>query len=174
MNKYIKSLLVAAAACAAVALTPHAEEAFLIEEEELIELVPIEEKPIEEKPFPLDPIIIEPQAEIIGLFSPWAPDKVFKLRRAIPLKFQVLLDNELIDSSELDLGLNIYMVSDVVSPIPAEDVQAAGASGWQYDYDTDTNQFNWKTTKAWSAGTYRIVVTIDSFEIGKGFLLQLK
>jgi hypothetical protein len=98
-----------------------------------------------------------------GLMAPYAPPdkKTFKVGRTIPLKWQ--FTNLLGDSSAANPSIEIKReLSNETTPIdgPPIEVDDPGNSGYQYDSETDTWQFNWQT-KNCEAGLYKIWIIND-------------
>jgi hypothetical protein len=93
-----------------------------------------------------------------GLLAPYKePPKAFKVGSSIPLKWQYTDLFGIADSSAANPSVEIKPASNGITSVegvPIE-VNAPGSSGYQYDSETDTWQFNWQT-KDWPAGTYNI------------------
>ena len=113
-----------------------------------------------------------------GLLAPYvAPPKAFKIGRSIPLKWQYTdLFGVVVDSSAADPYVEIKPVSNGDTPVEGDPivVEDPGSSGYQYDWETDTWQFNWQT-KGCEAGIYAI--SIKSNQTGQTdgpFLIQLR
>ena len=113
-----------------------------------------------------------------GLLAPYvAPPKAFKIGRSIPLKWQYTdLFDVVVDSSAADPYVEIKPVSNGDTPVEGDPivVEDPGSSGYQYDWETDTWQFNWQT-KGCEAGIYAI--SIKSNQTGQTdgpFLIQLR
>ena len=97
-----------------------------------------------------------------GLLSPYvAPPKAFKAGRSIPLKWQYSnnLGNE-VDSSEADPSVTVIFKGTIEDPVDDVTivVEDPGASGYLYDSDTKTWQFNWQT-KNCVPGEYEIWIS---------------
>ena len=98
-----------------------------------------------------------------GLMAPYAPpeEKTFKVGRTIPLKWQ--FTDLLGDSSAANPSVEIKpVVSNSITPVEGTPivVDDPGNSGYQYDWETDTWQFNWQT-KYLAAGLYHIWIIND-------------
>jgi len=112
-----------------------------------------------------------------GLLPPYAaPPKRFKGNRTIPLKWQYTgADGSVVGSADADPTVSVQ------GPVPCGettsgevlDVSAAGDSGYQYDGDTGTWQFNWKTTGV-PSGCYYIQVTSAQAQPSPLFPIQLE
>ncbi|WP_285608013.1 beta strand repeat-containing protein [Geothrix edaphica] len=94
-----------------------------------------------------------------GLLSPYTPNKSYKIKSAIPLKWQYTnAANVAIPSGTAAPEIRILKVADYASSDGAITLDDAGSSGYQYDTTTNTWQFNWKTTGL-TPGTYYIYIT---------------
>jgi hypothetical protein len=97
-----------------------------------------------------------------GLLAPYAPPpKRFKADRTIPLRWQYTAqDGTLADSSDAAPTVTIFGPVSCAETAGGEllDVSSPGESGYQYDPETRTWQFNWKTTGV-PSGCYFILVT---------------
>ena len=98
-----------------------------------------------------------------GLLAPYVePPKAFKIGRSIPLKWQYTDLFGAAESSAANPSVEIKQISN--GDIPAEGnpivVDDPGNSGYQYDSDTKTWQFNWQT-KGREAGDYNIWIVND-------------
>jgi len=104
-----------------------------------------------------------------GLLSPYAaPPKRFKANRTIPLKWQYTAqDATLADSADAAPTVTIYGPVSCAETAGGEllDVSSPGESGYQYDAETWTWQFNWKTTGV-PSGCYYILVTSPEAQPG--------
>ena len=100
--------------------------------------------------------------EFDGLFAPYKePPKAFKIGRSIPLKWQ--FTDLLSDSSAANPSVEIKpVVSNGITPVEGTPivVDDPGSSGYQYDSETNTWQFNWQT-KDCDAGDYNIWIIND-------------
>lgn len=93
-----------------------------------------------------------------GLLSPYNPDKAYKIKSAIPIKWQYTsATGAVLPSATANPSVVIYQVTSGVDATDAIILDDAGASGYQYDSTTNTWQYNWKTTGL-SAGTYNIYI----------------
>lgn len=93
-----------------------------------------------------------------GLLSPYNANKAYKIKSAIPLKWQYTsADGTVLPSSAANPSVVIYQVSNGNDSSDAITLDDAGASGLQYDNITNTWQFNWKTTGL-TAGTYNVYI----------------
>ncbi len=93
-----------------------------------------------------------------GLLSPYNASKAYKIKSAIPLKWQYTTNTgAALPSSTAKPSVLIYQVSNGVDAAEAITLDDAGASGYQYDSTTNTWQFNWKTTGL-TAGTYDVYI----------------
>ncbi len=112
-----------------------------------------------------------------GLLPPYAaPPRRFKGNRTIPLKWQYTgADGSVVGSPGADPTVTVQ------GPVPCGqttngevlDVSAAGDSGYQYDGDTATWQFNWKTQGV-PSGCYYIQVTSAQAQASPLFPIQLE
>ena len=94
-----------------------------------------------------------------GLLSPYTPNKSYKIKSAIPLKWQYTNAADVpIPSGTAAPEIRILKVADYASSDGAITLDDAGASGYQYDSTTNTWQFNWKTTGL-TPGTYYVYIT---------------
>ncbi|WP_331001609.1 HYR domain-containing protein [Geomonas sp. RF6] len=95
---------------------------------------------------------------INGLLAPYDPKKVYKIKSAVPLKWQYTSNaGAVLPTSTAKPTMLIYKSGSNVDdsePIALDDT---GTSGYQYDSITNNWQFNWKTT-GWSAGTYDVYI----------------
>lgn len=93
-----------------------------------------------------------------GLLSPYDGNKVYKIKSAVPIKWQYTAANgAVLPSSTAKPSVLIYKVSNGVDSTSAIALDDAGTSGYQYDSMTNTWQFNWKTTGL-TSGSYDIYV----------------
>ena len=95
-----------------------------------------------------------------GLLAPYKePPKAFKAGSSIPLKWQYtdLFGIAAVDSSAADPSVEIKWASNGNTFVEGDliVVNDPGSSGYQYDSETDTWQFNWQT-KNCVAGDYNI------------------
>lgn len=114
----------------------------------------------------------------IGLLAPYKePPKAFKLGRSIPLKWQYTnLSGIVVDSSAADPTIEIKKASNVTTLVEGEpiEVQDPGSSGYQYDSETNTWQFNWQT-KGLEAGIYNVrIISGQTLQVFGPFEIQLK
>ena len=97
-----------------------------------------------------------------GLMDPYAPpeEKTFKVGRTIPLKWQ--FTNLLDDSSAAHPSVEIKRNYSGIIPAEGDpfEVDDPGNSGYQYDWETNTWQFNWQT-KGREVGLYDIWIIND-------------
>ena len=114
-----------------------------------------------------------------GLLAPYvAPPKAFKVGRSIPLKWQYtdyLLDT-VVDSSAANPFVEIKWASNGDTLVEGDPivVEDPGSSGYQYDWETDTWQFNWQT-KGCPAGDYNIWITNGwTGQTFRPFLIRLR
>jgi hypothetical protein len=112
-----------------------------------------------------------------GLQSPYAPpsEKAFKIKSAIPLKWQYTNVNNVPVPSPNAAPTVAIMTATCLGADGQQDIVAedAGSSGYQYDPTTSTWQYNWKTTGL-SASCYNI--RINSGQTGQSegpFLIKL-
>ena len=111
------------------------------------------------------------------LLAPYqAPPKAFKAGSSIPLKWQYTdLAGSVVDSPSAHPQVFICFAGSA----PASDgnpieVNDPGASGYQYDSDTHTWQFNWQT-KGKGPGYYNITIkSIQTGQVVGPFQIQLK
>ncbi|WP_243314502.1 PxKF domain-containing protein [Geothrix paludis] len=93
-----------------------------------------------------------------GLLSPWNPSKSYKIKSAIPLKWQYTnASGAPVPSGSASPIISIVMVSAGDTGNADIALEDAGSSGYQYDSTTATWQFNWKTTGL-APGTYLISI----------------
>ncbi|MBJ6751389.1 HYR domain-containing protein [Geomonas anaerohicana] len=93
-----------------------------------------------------------------GLLAPYDANKAYKIKSAIPLKWQFTNSTgTVLVSAGARPAVTIYQVSNGVDSPDAITLDDAGASGLQYDSLTNTWQFNWKTTGL-SAGVYNVYI----------------
>jgi len=93
-----------------------------------------------------------------GLLAPWDPSKSYKIKSAIPLKWQYT--NALgvpVPSGSASPAISIVMVSTGGTGNADIALDDAGSSGYQYDPTTAMWQFNWKTTGL-APGTYLVSI----------------
>ncbi|MBU5636528.1 HYR domain-containing protein [Geomonas sp. Red69] len=96
-----------------------------------------------------------------GLLAPYDANKAYKIKSAIPLKWQFTNSNgAVLASAGAQPNVTIYHVSDSADTDAAITLDDAGASGLQYDSLTNTWQFNWKTTGL-PAGIYNVYIQSD-------------
>ena len=112
-----------------------------------------------------------------GLLAPYvAPPKAFKAGRSIPLKWQYTdYSGDEVDSSAAEPSVKVLFKGTIGAPVeePIE-VDDPGASGYRYDIDTKTWQFNWQT-KGLEAGNYEIRITSDQTgQVNGPFLIDLR
>ncbi|QXE92396.1 HYR domain-containing protein [Geomonas subterranea] len=103
-----------------------------------------------------------------GLLAPYDANKSYKVKSAIPLKWQFTNNTgAVLASAGAQPAVTIYQVSSGVAAEDAITLDDAGASGLQYDNLTNTWQFNWKTTGL-SAGIYNVYIqsTLTGQKIG--------
>ena len=97
-----------------------------------------------------------------GLLAPYAaPPKRFRGNRTIPLRWHYTAeDGTVTDSAGANPTVSVYGPVACGETTGGEvlEVSAAGESGYQYDAETATWQFNWKTSRV-PAGCYYIQVT---------------
>jgi hypothetical protein len=116
----------------------------------------------------------------IGLLAPYKePPKAFKLGRSIPLKRQYTdLSGIVVDSSAADPTVEIKKASNVTTLVEGEpiEVQDPGSSGYQYDSETNTWQFNWQTKDfPTDTGIYNIrIISGQTLQVNGPFEIQLK
>ena len=113
-----------------------------------------------------------------GLLAPYKePPKAFKIGSSIPLKWQYTdLFDIVVDSSAADPTVEIKKASDVTALVEGEPilVNDPGSSGYQYDSETNTWQFNWQT-KGLEAGIYNIrIISGQTLQVNGPFEIQLK
>lgn len=113
--------------------------------------------------------------EVLGLFSPYSPDKAYKVDSSIPLKWQFAnCAGNVIASPDANPSVQIVFVDSITPATILTSENASGASGYQYDSTTDTWQYNWQT-KGMASGTYDIVVSSDVLGItSQKFPIQLR
>jgi hypothetical protein len=111
-----------------------------------------------------------------GLLAPYEPPpKAFKAGRSIPLKWQYT-DNfsDEVDSSAAEPSVKVLFKGTI--DVPADQtilVEDPGESGYRYDSDKKTWQFNWQT-KDLNAGSYEIWVTSNQTgQVNGPFLIDL-
>ncbi len=92
-----------------------------------------------------------------GLMAPYAPpeEKAFKAGSTIPLKWQYT--DYGVDSSLAKPIIKVVFLGngDPLANVELVEINAPGSSGYQYDWETNTWQFNWQT-KGLSTGKYNI------------------
>ncbi|MBU5612619.1 HYR domain-containing protein [Geomonas azotofigens] len=93
-----------------------------------------------------------------GLLAPYDANKAYKIKSAIPLKWQFTNSTgSVIASASAQPSVSIQLVSNGVASSDLVTLDDAGSSGLQYDSVTNTWQFNWKTT-GYTDGTYNIYI----------------
>ncbi|GFO64438.1 HYR domain-containing protein [Geomonas paludis] len=93
-----------------------------------------------------------------GLLAPYDANKAYKIKSAIPLKWQFTNSTgTVLASAGAQPVVIIYQVSNGSDFGDAITLDDAGASGLQYDSLTNTWQFNWKTTGQ-ATGTYNVYI----------------
>ncbi|HEY3400450.1 MAG TPA: S8 family serine peptidase [Geothrix sp.] len=93
-----------------------------------------------------------------GLLAPWDPSKSYKIKSAIPLKWQYTNASGVpVPSGSASPVISIVMVSTGGTGSADIALEDAGSSGYQYDSTTATWQFNWKTTGL-TPGTYLVSI----------------
>jgi hypothetical protein len=113
----------------------------------------------------------------VGLQAPYAPpsDKGFKIKSAIPLKWQYTNASNVVIPSPNAAPTVAIVTASCVGVDGTQDIVVAdaGNSGYQYDATTYTWQYNWKTTGL-NAGCYNIRVnTGQTGQTAGPFLIQL-
>jgi len=111
-----------------------------------------------------------------GLLAPYvAPPKAFKAGRSIPLKWQYTdySGNE-VDSSAAEPSVKVLFKGTIETPADETIfVEDPGESGYRYDSDKKTWQFNWQT-KGLNAGSYEIWITSNQTgQVNGPFLIDL-
>ena len=115
-----------------------------------------------------------------GLLAPYEPPpKAFKLGRSIPLKWQYTdLSGIVVDSSAAVPTVEIKKASNTTTPVEGDliEVQDPGSSGYQYDSETNTWQFNWQTKDfPTDTGIYNIrIINVQTLQVNGPFEIQLK
>lgn len=115
-----------------------------------------------------------------AMLPPYAPptEKSFKLKRAIPIKWQYAdSSGAVIDSEGATPVVSIkgpYSCS--ASNTVTEEIEAAstGSSGYQYDPLTHTWQYNWKTNGLSKDSCYDIYIRSDLNQVDGPFPIHLK
>jgi hypothetical protein len=111
-----------------------------------------------------------------GLLPPYAPPPTrFKGNRSIPLKWQyTAADGSVADSAAASPTLTIYGPVSCGETDGGEliDVSSPGDSGYRYDAETRTWQFNWKT-RGVPNGCYYIQVTSPQSQPSPLFPIRL-
>jgi hypothetical protein len=93
-----------------------------------------------------------------GLLSPYTPNKSYKIKSAIPLKWQYTNASGVpVPSQGANPVISIVMVLSGDTGTADIVLDDAGNSGLQYDSTTNTWQFNWKTTNL-NPGTYLVSI----------------
>ena len=93
-----------------------------------------------------------------GLQSPYAASRAFRIKSAIPLKWQFTnAQGAAVPSPGANPVVAISMSSSAVFGTDTITLEDTGASGYQYDASSGTWQFNWKTT-GMAPGTYYIYI----------------
>jgi hypothetical protein len=112
-----------------------------------------------------------------GLLAPYAaPPKRFRGNRTIPLKWHYLgSDGSVADSQDAAPAVTIQGPVGCGDTTSGEvlDISSSGDSGYQYDAETRTWQFNWQTTGV-PSGCYYVQVTSPHAQPSPLFAIRLE
>ena len=113
-----------------------------------------------------------------GLLPPYVETKAFKAGRSIPLKWQYTdLFGNVVESFVADPSVKIEFVNaNGNGDYDLIDVDCPGNSGYQYDWETNTWQFNWQTKELPNGtGDYQIWITsAQTGQVNGPFPIQLR
>jgi len=113
-----------------------------------------------------------------GLLPPYVETKAFKAGRSIPLKWQYTdLFGNVVESFVADPSVKIEFVNgNGNGDYDLIDVDYPGNSGYQYDWETNTWQFNWQTKELPNGtGDYQIWITsAQTGQVNGPFPIQLR
>lgn len=113
----------------------------------------------------------------VGPLAPYsAPPASFKIKSAVPLKWQYSLNGTVVDSADANPLISFYgpVACDGGTDGASVALNDTGASGYQYDTAARTWQFNWKTTGL-ASGCYYFTVTNGAVSQTDGpFVVRLR
>lgn len=109
-----------------------------------------------------------------GLLAPYGTAKSYKIKSAIPLKWQYTsASGAVLPSTGASPEVLVYKIGEAASEPEAVALDDAGTSGLQYDSTSNTWQFNWKTAGL-TPGIYNVYIKCHVTKQTDGpFVIQL-